>query len=115
MTPTFDSEDLPTNTSGNEHFQRVVERAVSRRGFMLKSGVGAAAVAFLSTGLSGCGGGGGDETPASPAPATDLLGFSAISTATADAVSVAPGYTATVLAPWGTPLFSTGAGSAQRI
>ena len=26
-------EDLPTNTSGNEHFQSVVERAASRRGF----------------------------------------------------------------------------------
>ena len=106
----FDSEDLPTNPSANEHFQRVVERAVSRRGFMLKTGVGAAAVAFLSAGLSGCGGG-DDAAPAPAAPAADLLGFSAIATATADDVSVAPGYTATVLAPWGTPLFSSGPGS----
>ena len=111
MTHHIDSEDLPTNPSANEHFQRVVERAVSRRGFMLKTGVGAAAVAFLSAGLSGCGGGGDDAAPAPAAPAADLLGFSAIATATADGVSVAPGYTATVLAPWGTPLFSGGPGS----
>jgi secreted PhoX family phosphatase len=111
MTPHIDSEDLPTNTSANEHFQRVVERAVNRRGFMLKTGVGAAAVAFLSAGLSGCGGGGDDPAPAPAAPPADLLGFSAIATATADGVSVAPGYTATVIAPWGTPLFSTGPGS----
>ncbi len=111
MTHPFDSEDLPTNPSNNEHFQRVVERAVNRRGFMLKTGVGAAAVAFLSAGLSGCGGGGDDPAPAPAAPPADLLGFSAIATATADGVSVAPGYTATVIAPWGTPLFSAGPGS----
>jgi len=112
----IDSENLPTNTSPNEHFQAVVNRAVSRRGFLLKTGVGAAAVGFLSAGLTGCGGGGdGGEpaTPGTPAPTPpgELLGFTAIPTDTADRVTVAPGYTASVLAPWGTPLFTTGPGS----
>lgn len=106
----FDSEDLPTNLSHNEHFQSVVQRAVSRRGFLLKTGVGAAAVAFLSAGLSGCGG--GDDTPTSGGSSeAELLGFTGIATSTDDAVRVAPGYTATVFAPWGTPLFSNGPGS----
>ncbi len=108
----FDSEDLPTNLSNNEHFQRVADRAVNRRGFLFKSGVGAAAVAFLSAGLTGCGGG-DDETPTTPTPpaTVDLLGFTAIAASTADAVTVAPGYSAAVLAPWGTPLFSNGPGA----
>lgn len=113
MTHHIDSEDLPTNLSNNEHFQNVVQRAVNRRGFLLKSGVGAAAVAFLSTGLTGCGGG-DDATDTTPAPAPTpeaLLGFEAIATYTGDGVSIAPGYTASVLAPWGTPLFSNGPGS----
>ena len=110
MTHLIDSEDLPTNLSHNEHFQSVVQRAVSRRGFLLKTGVGAAAVAFLSAGLTGCGG--GDDAPASGGSSdAELLGFTGIAISTDDAVSVAPGYTATVFAPWGTPLFSSGAGS----
>jgi hypothetical protein len=110
MTHLIDSEDLPTNLSDNEHFQRVADRAVSRRGFLMKSGVGAAAVAFLSTGLTACGGS-DDPAPTTPTPAAPLLGFTAIAAYAEDGVSVAPGYTASVLAPWGAPLFSTGAGS----
>lgn len=112
----IDSEDTPTNLSNNEHFQSVVQRAVNRRGFMLKSGVGAAAVAFMSAGLTGCGG--GDDEPASPEPtpsptppAEALLGFTAIATYAEDGLTVAPGYTATPFLPWGTPLFASGAGS----
>ena len=48
----LDSEDLPTNASDNEHFQSVVERAVSRRGFF-KTGLGLSAAAFMSGGLTG--------------------------------------------------------------
>jgi hypothetical protein len=43
---------MPTNLSANEHFQQVVDRAVSRRGFIVKTGASAATVAFLS-GYSG--------------------------------------------------------------
>ena len=59
----IDSEDLPTNTSQNEHFQSVVNRAVGRRGF-LKFGSGAAVAAFLAGPLAGCG---GTDTPAASA------------------------------------------------
>ena len=99
----FDSEDIPTNLSDNEHFDAIVDRAVSRRGFMIKSGAGAAAVAFLSSGLTACGGGDTDAEP--------LIGFKKIAAYTGDGVSIADGYTASVLAPWGAPLFSTGPGS----
>ncbi|TFL13964.1 PhoX family phosphatase [Pusillimonas caeni] len=103
----LDSEDLPTNTSSNEHFQAVVERARSRRGF-LKSGLGLSAAVFLAGPLAACGGSsgssgdGGSETP----PETSLLGFKAIPVSTEDTIVVAEGYTATPFAPWGTPLFA---------
>ena len=101
-------EDLPSNTSDNEHFQAVVERAVSRRGF-LKSGLGLSAAVFMAGSLSACNGGDDDdddeitETPREPGP---LLGFQAIPIFTGDDVRIAAGYTATVFAPWGTPLFA---------
>ena len=44
-------DDFPTNLSANEHFQSVVERAFSRRGF-LKSGLGLGAAAFLAVPLA---------------------------------------------------------------
>ncbi|MDR3003224.1 MAG: DUF839 domain-containing protein, partial [Acidovorax sp.] len=98
----IDSEDLPTNLSDNPHFQSVVEQAVSRRGF-LRQGTGLSAAMFLGlgsgvAGLAGCATGAGSRSGA------PLMGFTAIPTATDDAVHIAPGYTATVLAPWGTPL-----------
>ncbi len=101
----FDSEDLPTNTSANEHIQSVVDRAVSRRGF-LKMGSGAAAASFLAGPLAGC---------ASPGqPSAPLMGFKPVATSTADTVVVAEGYTATPFVSWGTPLFSSGAGSSWK-
>lgn len=102
-------DDLPTNTSANEHFQSVVERVVSRRGF-LKTGIGLSAAVFLSGSLSACTSDNDDEAPP-PAENVSLLGFEAIPTSTADTIAVAAGYTATAFAPWGTPLFSSGAGS----
>ena len=98
----IDSEDLPTNISQNEHFQSVVNRAVGRRGF-LKFGSGAAVAAFLAGPLAGCGG--------TDTPTASLLGFKAVAANGLDTVTVAEGYTATTFVPWGTPLFSTGAGS----
>lgn len=103
----IDPEDLPTNTSQNEHFQAVVDRVVARRGF-LKGGVGLSAAVFLGGTLAACGS--DDEAVA----ATPLLGFSAISASTSDNTVVAAGYTATSLAAWGTPLFSTGPGSVWK-
>ncbi len=107
-------DDFPTNLSANEHFQSVVARAVSRRGF-LKSGLGLSAAAFLSGSLAACTSD-DDASAASPpssppAVAGPLLNFAGIPTSTADDIVVAAGYTATVFAPWGTPLFSSGPGS----
>ncbi|NYT83062.1 PhoX family phosphatase [Alcaligenaceae bacterium] len=99
--PELDTEDIPTNTSDNEHFQQVVERSVSRRRF-LKSGIGLSAAMFLANPL-------GARTATAAAAgntAAALLGFKAIPISTDDAIKIAPGYTATVFAPWGTPLFA---------
>ena len=105
LTTPIDTEDLPTNTSANEHFQTIVQRAVSRRGF-LKMGSGAAAASFLAGPLAGCAGLGQSNGP--------LLGFKAVAASTADTVVVAEGYTATPFVPWGTPLFSSGAGASWK-
>ena len=98
QTVALDSEDLPTNLSSNPEFQTVVVSAVSRRGF-LRSGTGLTAAMFLGLGggLAGCATSGGNS-------GKPLMGFKAIPISTADTVQVAPGYSANVLAPWGTPL-----------
>ncbi len=98
QTVALDSEDLPTNLSSNPEFQTVVVSAVSRRGF-LRSGTGLTAAMFLGMGggLAGCATSGGNS-------GKPLMGFKAIPISTADTVQVAPGYSANVLAPWGTPL-----------
>ncbi len=98
----IDSEDIPTNGSDNEHFQTVVQRAWSRRGF-LKTGAGLSAAIFLAGPLAACSSGSDSNDPA---PAEPLLGFGAIPIATTDTVSIAAGYTATPFASWGTPLFA---------
>lgn len=95
----LDSEDIPSNTSTNEHFQEVVQRAVSRRGF-LKSGVGLSAALFLNGPLSAY----AKSLDSSRLPVSPQLGFTAIPISTEDTISIAAGYTATVFAPWGTPL-----------
>lgn len=106
----FDPEDLPANLSNNEHFQSVVERVISRRRF-LKIGAGISAAAFLGGALGACGGNSSsntadrDGTPGGPGQS--LLGFSPVEKYTGDKVIVPAGYSAAVLAPWGTPLFST--------
>jgi len=98
----IDSEDLPTNTSTNAHFQSIVASALSRRGF-LKMGSGAATAGFLAGPLAGCASLGQSAAP--------LLGFKPVTASSADTVVVAEGYTATPFVPWGTPLFSSGAGA----
>lgn len=98
----LDSEDLPTNTSENEHFQSVVERAHSRRGF-LKSGIGLSAALFLAGPMGVYAKNTKDTRNGGAAP---LLGFEAIPVSTDDTLKIAAGYTASVFAPWGTPLFT---------
>lgn len=98
----LDSEDLPTNTSENQHFQDVVARASSRRGF-LKSGIGLSAALFLAGPLVAWAK--SEDKGDTKQPAT-LLGFNAIPISTDDTIKIAAGYTAAVFAPWGTPLFA---------
>ena len=103
MLTSANTDDLPTNTSSNEHFQSVVNRVVNRRGF-LKMGSGAAAATFIAAPLIAHGG-------YTASAGSSLLGFKAVATSTADTVVVPEGYTATAFAPWGSPLFSTGPGA----
>ena len=88
---TFDPKKY--NQSSNEPFSSVLEKEVSRRS-LLKSGAGMSALTMFSgVGLFGC------------APRTSI-GFESIPGSKTDAVTVAEGYSAQVLAPWGTPLNS---------
>ena len=92
------------NNSDNEPFSSVLDKEISRRG-MIKSGSSVAALGMLGGfGLAGCGGddsnGNGGNEP------SVTLGFNSISGSKTDACVVPPGYSAQVLAPWGTPLNS---------
>lgn len=112
---TIDLDDIASNPSSVPHFNTIVDRAVSRRGF-LKRGLGAGAVGFFGTTLAACGshsddgpiverdpgtGAGGVEPPAQ-AP---KLGFEAVPISTADTIVVPPGYRSAVINRWGDPLF----------
>ncbi len=99
----IDTEDLPTNLSGNETFNAVVERVRSRRGF-LKAGAGLTAAMFLAGPLKAFAR--QPDAAGVTGQRSGLLGFEAVSVSTSDTVIVAPGYTATPFAPWGTPLFA---------
>jgi len=90
------------NNSNNEPFAAVMERELSRRS-ILRAGVGMAAVGMLGgIGLTGCSNTGNDKN-LTTTPKVEL-GFDSISGAKLDAVVVPKGYSAQVLAPWGTPL-----------
>jgi secreted PhoX family phosphatase len=126
----FDLDDLPSNLSDNEHFQSVVDRVVSRRGF-LKSGLGLGAAAFLAVPLTAqaathahqhMGAGYGNNGPRT-AP---KIGFAPVATSSGDAIVVPSGYSAQTFAPWGDALFpdspmwkpdgtNTGADQARQI
>ncbi|ABI39016.1 Twin-arginine translocation pathway signal [Shewanella sp. MR-4] len=104
------------NKSNNEPFNQVLDKHLSRRNFV-KSGLGLGAMtAFAGVGLVGCG---SDSSPAPtpidpvpPLPPTQSsakLNFTSVAGARLDAVVVPEGYSAQVLAPWGTPLNSKAA------
>lgn len=103
------------NNSKNTPFNEVMENHLSRRNFV-KRGLGLSAMtAFGGFGLSACGSDNNSavETPTTPtAPVTPtpplkssaVLGFESIAGTKTDAVAIPAGYSAYVLAPWGTPL-----------
>ena len=80
-------------------FGRLVEREISRRGF-LGAGITFGAAAFVAN----C----GVYLPRSAFASSDRFGFEAIPTNTLDTVTVAPGYNWHVVAKWGEPLWSNG-------
>ncbi|GAB6261363.1 PhoX family protein [Photobacterium sp. R1] len=96
------------NKSGNETFQEVLDKHLSRR-TALKSTLGLGALTALSSfGLAGCG---SDSQSGKSGGSTDtvsrsdvVLNFESIPGALLDAVAVPAGYQAQVLVPWGTPL-----------
>lgn len=101
MSHSLRDDDGVSNPSRNLTLTDVVDRAVavnpSRRRLML-GGLGVATLPFFA-GLTGCGGGGGDA-----AASERILGFTPVSTSTADAVVVPAGYVATAFLPWGEPI-----------
>lgn len=95
------------NHSRNEAFSDILNRAIGRR-TLIKGGTGLAALGmFASFGMTGCSD--DDNNEQGPAISAANLGFESIAGSRTDAVVVAAGYTATVLAPWGTPLNDTAA------
>ncbi len=92
----FDDYDEVVNPRPEEcEFDRIVESALSRRGFM--GGV-LAMGSFAALG--------GALVPSGARAASDRFAFSAIPTSTADAVVVPEGYKAEVMVRWGDPLWS---------
>ena len=78
-------------------FGRLVEKEISRRGF-LGAGIAFGASAFVA--------GAGVLRPSTARAAGDRFGFEAIPTNTLDTVTVAPGYNWHVVAKWGEPMWS---------
>ena len=96
QTLTFDEYDEVVNPRPEEcDFDRIVERALSRRGFL--GGV-LAMGSFAAVG--------GSILPSTARAAADRFAFDAIPVSTADAVTVPAGYKAEVMVRWGDPLWS---------
>jgi uncharacterized protein len=91
-----------SNRSSNPSIHELCDPA---RRSLLRGGLGAA-VATLLAPLAGCASGGGSGTA--------LLGFKSVPIATADAITVAEGYSFQVIAPWGDPAGLSGENAAFK-
>ena len=108
-------DNLDRNQSGNLPMASVMDAYLSRRSVM-RGSLGAAIAMIAGTGLTGCfdGGGSDHDDPVTEPPVTEpevpklALGFQSIPGSRTDACVVAAGYSAYVLAPWGTPINSNG-------
>lgn len=103
-------DNLQRNLSPNEPMGAVMDRYLSRRS-VLRGSLGAAIAMMAGVGLSGCLDKDGRPRPPRPQPQPTQpdplrLGFDSIPGSRTDACVVPPGYSAYVLAPWGTPLNS---------
>jgi secreted PhoX family phosphatase len=103
MTPQ-DLDHIPTNLSENEHFQDVVDRISLSRRNVIKSGLGLSAAMFLGGSLTACSDDKNDSPSTSATPAGSIS-FTAIAPSSGDSILVPAGYSAQILAPWGSALF----------
>lgn len=85
-------------------FDQVVDKAMSRRGF-LSSGIAFGAAAFVA---------GSSSFLADPAGAAARMGFDAVAANSLDTVTVPNGYSWHIVAKWGDPLWSDGAAFDQE-
>ena len=101
---TENPEDLIHNTSNNDSFDQVLERArLGRRGF-LKGSSSLAAASMLGMGLAFLTDAAKQEQQTAVAAPGLKLGFSAVSKNISDSLTVPPGYTAKVLLATGDPI-----------
>jgi uncharacterized protein len=92
----------PPNRSGNETYTAVVERALSRRGFLAAGGVGALVITAAAAPADA------SEAPPvgpyRPTPTGKLLAFTPIRPNKVDDVVLPKGYSDRVLIAWGDPI-----------
>lgn len=101
-----DSIEAPApNRNGNEPFQAILDRRISRRGLMKAAAAGAPLIA-LSTSPLGSRIFGGAPLAGVAEAASGTLGIESIPHDLDDAINVAPGYTSDVLIRWGDPVES---------
>ncbi|MBK4999363.1 PhoX family phosphatase [Pseudomonas sp. S31] len=104
-------DNLDRNRSGNLPMASVMDLYLSRRSVM-RGGLGAAIAMVAGGGLAGCFDNTSakqEATSAAGGKPTLALGFQSIPGSRTDGCTIAAGYSAYVLAPWGTPLNSAGA------
>lgn len=87
-------DELQSPRTAETDFDRVVDRAMSRRGFLGGLAVFGGAAALLGT------------SALTPARAASRLGFDAVSANTLDTITVPDGYRWHAVATWGEPLWS---------
>ncbi len=99
-------DNLDRNASGNLPMTSVLDMYLSRRS-VVRGSLGAAIAMIAGAGLGGCFDSSAADKAAAPTASSPLaLGFDSIPGSRTDACTVAAGYSAYVLAPWGTPLNS---------
>ena len=93
------ADDIPSNTSGNTPFEVVLERALSRRGFL--GGAASTAVLAAAGALTGTAGSAVFASKTAAAAGLSTLTFESLPNGYDETHHVADGYDATVLIRWG--------------
>ncbi|MEW6154013.1 MAG: PhoX family phosphatase [Actinomycetota bacterium] len=104
-----DTDDIGSNPTTNVHLDDLIRARLNRRQVMT-GGIAAAAVGFFGRSLAPAPAAGATTArPAGRGRPGRLVSFTPVPTSTDDTVHVPPGYTWSVLVPWGTPLFAASA------